>query len=133
MEAVKKNLLYVKQALETGTHKEQSAIIHLMLEDVILSVQENVFKYEIPYVMDKDTYHFNVFVERSRKAKASILCDLHELQVYMSKGIYEKRCVVIIDKLFANNFHQNEIHQSISRWKNLAPKFQIQKKKMTIK
>ena len=134
METVKQNLLYVKQALTDGTHNQQKAIIHLILNDTVLLVKENVFKYDLPQVTIKEDYHVPVFVARSRKAKSSILCDLQELQVYMIKGIHEKRCVAIINKLLTTNFHQNEIHSSIGKWVNVSgKKFETKIKKLNVK
>jgi hypothetical protein len=79
MQAAKQNLAFIKQSMENGTYREQSAMIHMMIEDILISMKYHVFNYEVPYVMDKDKYHIKVYVSRSRKAKASMMCDLHEL------------------------------------------------------
>ncbi|WP_404347488.1 hypothetical protein LG311_17840 [Sutcliffiella horikoshii] len=134
METVKQNLQYIKASIETGTHHQQKAIVHLMLEDTVLSVKEQVFKYDLPQVTVKEDYHVPIFVARSRKAKACVLSDLHELQVYISKGIHEKRCVAIINKLLTTNFYQNEIHRTIGKWVNVSgKKFEVNIKKLNVK
>ncbi|MGM0835417.1 MAG: hypothetical protein ACQEV7_04625 [Bacillota bacterium] len=136
MQAVKQNLAYIKQTMENDTHREQSAIIHMLIEDILLSVKDHVFNYEVPYVMDKDKFHFKVFVSRSRQAKASLTCDLHELNHLITNKHTDKnikRSVGIINKLLQNNLYQDEIHRTINKWINLAPKYEVKKKKMRVK
>lgn len=121
MKIIKQNLSYIEKSLLNNTHKEQGAIIHLMLEETVQEVKDLVFQYEIPYSSQKATYHVFAFVKRSKKAKASLLCDLRELQTELNrKNINVKRCLVVIQKALQTNLYQDEINRSINKWVNIG-------------
>jgi hypothetical protein len=122
METVKQNLEYILKSLQNGTHKESGVIIELMLVETIQEVKETIFIYEVPFVSAKEDYHFSTYEKRSRKAKASLISDLQELQTELKTGrnINIKRCLAVIQKILHCNLYQDEINKTISKWVNVG-------------
>jgi hypothetical protein len=122
MKVIKQNLAYIEKSLMNETHKEQSAIIHLMLVETTQEVKETIFIYEVPFVSAKEDYHFSTYEKRSRKAKASLLSDLQELQTELKTGRNTniKRCLAVIQKMLHCNLYQDEINKTISKWVNVG-------------
>lgn len=120
MQTVKQNLQYIQRSLSSGTHKEQTAILHLMMNETLEAVRNKSFQYETAYSSDKNLNHMYTYICLSKKAKASILADLQELQILHSRKNDSKRCLAIVQKLLQNNLYQNEVNGVVNSWVNTS-------------
>lgn len=121
MKMIKQNLSYISKSLLNNTHKEQAVIINVMLEETIQEVKETTFVYEVPFCSVKEDYHIPIYVNRSKKAKFSILCDLQELQAELNKKTTNvKRCLALVQKMLNNNLYQDSINKTINKWVNVG-------------
>lgn len=119
MKVIKQNLKHIKVTIEAGTLQEQKASTARLIAEVTAQVKEATFKYSAEYVLEKNQYHFNPYVSLARKAKATLLADLQELQGELNKSATsEKGCEMILNKMLESNLHTVKVQNYIDRWVN---------------
>ncbi|KOS67118.1 hypothetical protein AEA09_14795 [Lysinibacillus contaminans] len=117
MKQIIKNLQYVELSILNETTKEQSGILHLLMNETIEQTKEMKFFYDASFTSDKFLKHHFTYVQLAKKEKAKVLCDLHELQAeLMVKNGNIKRALKIVTSLLETQLRKNNIERVINQW-----------------
>lgn len=129
--AIHQKLNYIKNSLMNDTYKEQSAIIQMLISETIQLIRETSFVYEIPYNNSNHTAHIRTYANRGRKAKASLIVDLEELQIELKKGNV-KRCLAIIDGMLSSDLYTSDVKKKTQQWQPIG-RSKVETRFITIK
>jgi len=120
---IKQNLRYIESSLINGTHKEQSGILQLIINDSIASAKQFSMTFKAPYVQETSKAHFLVFIQRIKKAESPLISSLQELQAELiAKNGNEKRALVIVQKIIDRNLFKIDVSEVLKDWKNNTSK-----------
>ena len=119
MESIKQNIEYIQKSILNNTHREQGAIIALIISETITAIKEATFSYDVPCVPNKANAHFAVITNKVKQAKSSLISDLQELEGCLKRN-NTKRSLNIIQKMLDNNLYMNDVKRVIDNWKGLS-------------
>ena len=131
MESIKQNIEYIQKSILNNTHREQQAIIALIISETVTTIKEATFSYDVPCVPNKSNAHFAVITNKVKQAKSSLISDLQELEGELKRN-NTKRCLNILQKMLECNLYMNDVQQVIDGWKGLTKK-ELTKKTLRIK
>lgn len=124
---IKQNLRYIESSLINGTHKEQSGILQLIINDSITDAKRYSMTFTAPYVQETSKAHFLVFIQRIKKAEATLISELQELQAELiAKNGNEKRALSIVQKIIERNLFKIDVSEVLKKWQNTTSK-EVQK------
>ncbi|PWW20224.1 hypothetical protein DFO73_11638 [Cytobacillus oceanisediminis] len=116
---IRQNLIYIQTSLQNGTHKEQKAIIHLMMEDTLQAVKDTEFTYQYNYVRETDKSHQKVFINLANKSKTKLIASLEDLRCELTgRNGNSKQALALIKKMLETNLCKNEVKNKVRNWTN---------------
>jgi hypothetical protein len=120
-ENVKQNLEYIQKSVLNGTHKEQSAILSVIVAETFEVIKNMKFFYEVPFSNDKNTNHFYTYSSMGKTSKAKLLADLEEIQNEISKrNTNTKHVLILIQSMLQTNLYKDGVQASINKWVNTS-------------
>lgn len=133
MENITKDLQYIQSAILNDTHKNQKAIIALIITEAIVAIKESEITLEIPYVSEKNTDHITTISNMVMNVKATLISELEELNGELNrKKVNTKRCLNIIQKMLDSSLGMNGVQQTVSKWRGLS-RSKVIKQTITLK
>lgn len=133
MENITKELQYIQSAILNDTHKNQKAIIALMITEAIVAIKESKITLEIPYVSEKNTDHITTISNMVMNVKATLISELEELNGELSrKKVNTKRALKIIQKMLDSSLYMKSVQCTINKWRGLS-RSKVIKQTITLK
>lgn len=118
-ENILKNVQYIQRSILNNTYKEQCGIIALLIVETITEIKETAISFDVPCVSGKGNSHLAVVTSRVKKAKASLIASLEELDGQLKRNkVNTKLCLVIIQKMLESNLYMDDVQDIIDNWKS---------------
>lgn len=119
MQTIKQNLQYIAKSIENGTHKEQSAILHLMIVETIQDMKELDTTFQVPYSTESYKHHFQAYINTASKYKATLLTNMEEVEreLFTRKG-NPQRALKLIQQMLQTNLYKDNVIHKIYKWVN---------------
>ncbi|MFS0637898.1 hypothetical protein AB1K84_18505 [Mesobacillus foraminis] len=114
---LKGKLQSIEKALLEDSFKEP--MLSVLLNVLIEEIRELDFKYEVPFVLDKNKYHFYSYINFANKYKSKLLVDLQELQYEMNrKNTNKKRSLALLQGMIETDLYTSHVKKKINKWVN---------------
>ncbi|QPC47364.1 hypothetical protein [Mangrovibacillus cuniculi] len=114
-------LQYIQHCIEEGTHKENSAIIHVITEEIIVFIRNYDFMYHAEYALERNMLHLDHYRNLANQEKARLLSDLEELQRELNKKEPNlKRSLVLVTGMIETELYKDSVQKKINKWMNLS-------------
>lgn len=116
---IMQNLRYIESSLINGTHKEQSGILQLIINDAIADARLFSMTFQAPFSTETRKAHFFTFLDRIRKAEATLISALNDVQTELiAKNGSEKRALSIVQKIIERNMFKMDVADVMNKWRN---------------
>lgn len=133
MKNIQTNLQYIQRSILNNTYKEQRGIIVVMIQETITAIKDVVITLEVPCVADKANSHLAVITSRVKKAKASMIASLEDLDGELQRNkVNTNCCVLIIQNMLDSSLYMDDVYEIINNWKGLA-RTEIIQRTITVK